>query len=201
MARCILRHTAFVITVIALFPAIVIANVIGNSGGAVKGELKVLIHNASVNTTMATSIMYEMIADIEDLKKDSQKSVSYYGEFILCHLRSSVKSLQQANQIPDSEFRMMNQWLRRIDKNIPGFHGYNPESSLWGEVLNKSRMGGKAWLNQNIKLNENLIQVTENFLRVYKDRPEPTFVWRLIRDWNTELYRSIYLSMIFTEFK
>jgi hypothetical protein len=199
----VFRKQYFYILVIIIFiiPGISTGKILGNSGGRAGPDLEFLTNKASVNTLQATVEMYKMISHIEDPDKDNISYAKSFSQVMKLYLDDSVRLLRKATDLPSSEFDRMNKWLNNTNlRNYSQRYNIPREDPIWQEISDsvKSR-GGRGWLQQSIRLNENLILITNKFVEDYSRNPMPAFAWELIRNWTREMYRGIYLSIILTE--
>ena len=58
---------------------------------------------------------------------------------------------------------------------------------------------GKGWLNQSLKMNQNLLAISRKFTEDYIESNNPKYLWGLISGWNREIIRGSLLSAIFYE--
>ena len=180
-----------------LTPNILSADVICNGNGFVKGELKKLTYQASANTLHATADVYTMIAFVEE---DKISEASKVGTSALMKLGEAKKSLEKARTLPDSEFRDMNDWLRKLNyNNYAEKFRISPNYTIWQEVARASIQGGRGWIEQCLTLNTNLYSKAGEFLRLFPGKPKPGEVWNFMAFWQRELDRGRFLSIIFSK--
>jgi len=195
------KYFYILLIVLIVTPDNSIGKILGNGGDLAGPKLNKLTIKASLSTLKATEEMYKMIAFIENPEKNEKDNAKNYVEQMNLHLNKAAESLGNASKLPNQEFNKMNRWLIKRDfRYYLKMYGINENYKVWQEVIQSSGQGGgRGWLQQNIALNENLLQITNQFIKQYADKPMPNFVWELMRKWAGEINRGMYLSIILTE--
>jgi len=192
------RLIGFLVLSLIFIPSTLSADLLGQGGQVVKGRLMELTTKASVSTLKATASIYTMISNIENPEIDNISTVSEYGKLITERLNSSIVSLREASTLKNSEFKPLDDWLTKLNFDIISNRFMIPPTSpIWQQVVGSSIKGGREWLNQIFVLNNNLLSITKKFTQTYQKNPMPEYVWTLIHDWQSEIDRGIFLSMLF----